>query len=118
VYADQVAAILGVHAKAPTAEPNGSVMVCLYPSNSNPRNTTIRYQTGMTAKDFADARAQFDANGEKTTTVKGVGNKAYSSSIGKVNTLVVLKGKNEVLISAPAPLSKIETLAQQILPRL
>jgi hypothetical protein len=118
VSADQVASTLGVQALAPTSEPNGTVTVCLYPSSGNPRNTTIRYETGMSASDFATAKSQFDANGEKTTTVNGIGDQAYSSSVGNVNTLVVLKGDNEVQIDAPASLAKITALANQILPKL
>jgi hypothetical protein len=118
VSADQVASTLGVQALGPTSQPNGQVTVCLYASSANPNNTTIRYETGMSASDFTTAQAQFDQNGEKTTPVNGIGDKAYSSSIGSVNTLVVLKGQNEVLISAPASLAKITALANQIVPKL
>ena len=118
VSADQVASTLGIQAQAPTSEPNGSVTVCLYASSTNPRSTTIRYETGVSTSDFATGRQQFDANSEKTTTVNGVGDQAYSSSIGNVNSLAVLKGDTAVLISAPASPAKIQALAEQILPKL
>ncbi len=116
--ADEIEAALGVQAQSPSAEPNGDVTVCLYPGNSNPRNTTIRYETGTSAAAFATEKTQFDSSGQKTTAVSGVGDQAYSSTLGKYNTLVVLKGDTELLITAPASLAKIQALAEQILPKL
>jgi hypothetical protein len=120
--ADQVATALGVQAIGPTSQVNGAVTVCLYASSTNPRNVTIRYQTGMSATDFATARAAFSQHGEPTQPVTGFGAKAYSSTIGSgqyvTNTLVVLKNSTEVQISAPASLARVDALANQILTKI
>jgi len=54
--------------------------------------------------------------------VAGIGSHAYSSALGKgafaVNTLVVLKGTTEVLITGPAPLPRVEALMKNVLAKV
>jgi hypothetical protein len=68
---------------------------------------------------FAAGQKSFTQHGQPTKTVNGLGTKAYSSTFaGKTNTIVVLKNKTELLITANEPLAKLEALAKLILPSL
>ncbi|MHB8680979.1 MAG: hypothetical protein ACYDA2_02645 [Acidimicrobiales bacterium] len=122
VSAAEVNAALGTNVGSPSAQPNGSVTVCTYTSSSPIATVIVRFQTGMSMSDFATARAQFDQHGETTTSVSGLGDAAYSSSAGtgqyQQNTIVVLKGSTELLITAPASLDQVEALARQVLPSI
>ena len=77
----------------------------------------------MTSASFASARKSFDAHGEPTKTVTGIGTAAFSSTIGAgpyvTNTFVVRKGSNQLLVTAGhVTLAKIELLAKVVLTSL
>ena len=122
--AAQVGAALGITVGAPTPEDNGSVTVCTYQQTGGSGQVIVRFQTGMTPASFSANEAQFTANGETTTPVSGLGDQAYSSTIGgggsapEVNTIVVLKGSNEILITGPASQAQVQSLATALLPKL
>jgi hypothetical protein len=120
--ASLVNATLGTAVKAPTTVAAGPVVTCNYGKGGLPNLVIVRFQTGMNAASFAAARKQFDAHGEKTVAVKGFGPNAYSSTLGKgayaVNTLVVLKGSTELLVTGPASLPKVEALAKKVLAKV
>ncbi|HZU80985.1 MAG TPA: hypothetical protein VE991_13790 [Acidimicrobiales bacterium] len=122
VPASEVNSALGTTVGDPSSTVNGPVTVCTYKSTSPVATVIVRFQTGMTQSSFTSDRSQFDQHGEPTQSVSGIGDAAYSSSIGSGqytnNTLVVLKGSTELLVTAPASLAQVQALAQQILPKL
>ena len=122
VPASEVNTALGTNVGNPSVQPNGAVTVCTYTSQSPIATVIVRFETGMTQSSFTTARSQFDQHGEPTSTVSGIGDAASSSSTGtgqyQSNTIVVLKGSTELLVTAPASLSQVESLAQEILAKL
>ena len=115
--AKSVKSALGITVGSPLVTRNATVTVCLF-SGTPP--LLVRFETNETASLFAVGRKSFGQHGEPTKTVNGLGTKAYSSTLagGKSNTIVVLKNKTELLITANEPLAKLEALAKLILPSL
>lgn len=113
--AKAVKAAFGTTIGAPTVTKNGPVTVCQYASSTL---LLVRFETGETAARFAAGRNSFKTHGESTTSVKGVGTGAYSSTIGGATTLVVLKGTTELLLTATSSQPKIISLAKLILASL
>jgi hypothetical protein len=101
----------------PTSNSLGTVSECMYAASSG--SVLIRYETQMTMADFETGEQGFAMNGVAAAPVTGVGDAAYSSSLGSgseaINTLVVLRNTTEVEISAPATLADLEALAAQII---
>ena len=120
VTAAMVNTALGTNVGDPTSTVNGPVTVCTYKSSTG--QVIVRFASGTTAASFAAAKSQFTAHGEPVTTVTGLGDEAYSSSIGTgtyaVNSIVLRKGSEELLITGPASLSQVQAFAQQLLPSL
>jgi hypothetical protein len=114
--AKRVKAALGLTVASPSATKSGPVTVCLFTSTPP---LLVRFETNATESLFAFGRKSFGQHGEPTKTVNGLGTQAYSSSIRSTsNTIVVLKSKTELLITANEPLAKLVTLAKLILPSL
>ena len=114
--AKRVKSALGITVASPSATKNGPVTVCLFASTPE---LLVRFETNETASLFAVGRKSFGQHGEPTKTVNGLGTEAYSSSTGSTsNTIVVLKNKTELLITANEPLAKLVALAKLILPSL
>lgn len=113
--ARRIKAALGVTVTAPSVTKNGPVTVCQFMTTSG---LLVRFETNETAALFAAGRKSFAQHGEPTKTVPGIGTKAYSSSFGSSNTIVVLKGKIELLITSSVSLAKVVALAKLILPSL
>ena len=115
--AKSVKSAVGITVGSPSVTKNATVTLCLFPSAPP---LLVRFETNETASLFAVGRKSFGQHGEPTKTVTGLGTKAYSSSLagGKSNTIVVLKSKTELLITANEPLAKLEALAKLILPSL
>lgn len=117
VPASQVNSALGVNVGDPTSAVNGSVTTCTY--NGTPGQVIVRFETGETPATFQAGKAGFAHNGEPTTDVSGLGDAAYSSSVGsgqfQTNTIVVLKGSLELLVTAPVMQEDVNALARQIL---
>jgi len=99
---------------------NGSVTVCTYSGTPGP--VIVRFQSGEDPSTFAAGKQSFAQNGETTDDVAGIGDGAYSSTSGsgqaQTNTLVVLKGTIELLVTAPVTLDDVSALVRQILPSI
>jgi hypothetical protein len=115
--AKSVKSALGITVGSPSVTKNATVTVCLFATMPG---LLVRFETNETASLFALGRRSFGQHGEPTKTVNGLGTKAYSSTLagGKSNTIVVLKNKTELLITANEPLAKLKALAKLILPSL
>jgi len=114
---------LGLSVGAPSTQVNGTVNVCTYTgTGTTPSTVIVRFESAMTPASFAAAKAGFAQHQEPTTDVAGLGDAAYSSTIGSAqvqqNTVVVLKGSSELLVTAPAPVDRIELLARRLLPSI
>ncbi|MGZ8763340.1 MAG: hypothetical protein ACXW2Y_08450 [Acidimicrobiia bacterium] len=118
-----IAATLGLTVGSAEVTDNDPVTVCTYPPTGGSTSQVIlRFQTGFTKDDVATSRAQFEDTQQPTADVTGIGEVAFSSSIGsgsvQTNTLETLQGDTDLLITAGAPLAGIETLAKQVLQQL
>jgi len=123
VGASAVQRALGLNVNPPTPVVSGPVTVCTYTgTSSTPSTVIVRFATDSSTATYEAAKAQFAAHQEPTVDVAGLGKAAYSSTLNAAgldqNTIVVLKGSTELLISAPAPLAQVEALARQVLPSL
>ena len=122
VTATMLKSALGATFAKPTSTSNAPVLVCNFRGLDKIPSLLVRFQVNESASSFRLARKQFDAHGERTKTVTGIGQAAYSSTLGSgafaTNTLVVLKGSTELLVTAPAPLARVEALARKLLPAL
>jgi len=113
--ASRVKSALGVTVAAPQVTKNGPVTVCQFITASA---LLVRFQTSETTALYTFGRKSFGKHGVSTKTVSGLGTNAYTASIGKLHTLVVLQGKTELLVQGKTPLPKLEALAKLILPTL
>lgn len=114
---------LGLTVGPPQVTNNSPVTVCRFSGSANPpSNVIVRFQTGETMATFNAEQQTFGQHGEPTTPVSGLGNAAFSSSIGAgsftQNTIEVLKGSTTLLVTAPATLAQVQALVTQILPHL
>ncbi|MGA2037458.1 MAG: hypothetical protein ABSH04_07750 [Acidimicrobiales bacterium] len=100
---------------------NGPLTVCTY-DGSSPGPVFIRFETGENASTFAAGKQQFEQTGGRITDLPGLGDAAYSSTQGsgesQSNTIAVLKGGIELLVTAPVSLDDVDALARQILPSI
>lgn len=113
----EVNASLGLNVASPSSQVNGPVTVCTYGGTPGP--VIVRFETGESSSSFETAKQSFEQNGEATSDVSGLGDAAYSSTAGsgesETNTIVVLKGSVEVLVTAPVSLDDVSALARQML---
>jgi hypothetical protein len=120
--AASVNSALGTTIGSPKSHVNGTVTVCYYPQGSNAQQVIVRVQTKMTPTLRAASKSGFEQNGEPTVPITGLGDSAFSSTIGTgsyvTNTVVVEKGSNELLVTAPAPLGAVQSFASQLLPKI
>jgi hypothetical protein len=116
IPSSKVQAMLGAPVGPPQVQKNGPVSVCTY------GGTLVRVETAVTSKQFQFGRKQFGIHGEPTKAVPGLGDAAYSSVIGAgghaTDTVVVLKGSTELLVTGETPLQRIETFARSVLPSM
>jgi hypothetical protein len=116
-----VNAALGTDLGDPDETDNGIVTVCAY-QGASAGHVTVRFQTQEDAGAFAQGRAGFDSNGEPTKDFPGLGDQAYSSSLGAgssaIKTLVARKGAVEILVSSKASVDAEKTLVQQLFAKL
>jgi hypothetical protein len=113
--AKRVKSALGITVGAPLVTRNGPVTVCQFMSKVA---LLVRFETNETAALFAAGRKSFAQHGVPTKPVSRLGTTAYSSSFAGSNTIVVLQGKTELLITSSDSLAKVEALAKLILPSL
>jgi hypothetical protein len=88
--------------------------MCRYTSSSG--EVLVQFNSDMTSANFAAAKSA--AAPENPTDVSGFGDQAFSTTMSISNTLQILKGDKGLLITGPVSLTQIETLANQILPKL
>ena len=113
---------LGKNVTKPERVVNGTVTVCTYKPESGGGQVLIRFESGLSKTSFATVQKSFDGNGQPTQALSGLGDAAFTSTIGTgdvtTNTVVVLKGSSSLLITTNAPLDQIEGLAKTVLKKL
>lgn len=121
VTAAEIKTILGLSVGKPTVTGGGSTTLCSF-TDPKYRDLLVRVETGMSRSNFQAARKEFDSTGQPTKDFPGLGVPAYSSVLGskyvKVNTLALLKGSTEVLLTGAFPLGKLAALAKKVLPEI
>jgi hypothetical protein len=123
VSAADISTTLGLNVGDAEVTRNGPVTVCTYPSaGEGTSQVIVRFQTGMSSSDLASSRAQFESTDQPTVDVTGLGDAAFSSTIGsgsiQTNTIETIQGGTDLLVTAGAPLTGIETLARHVLESL
>jgi hypothetical protein len=123
VPAALVNATLGTDLGAPSEETGPSAVACQY-KGAKADAVEIRIATGETASAFQTERKTFDSSGQPTTTYTSFGDQAYTSTqkmplgMPNVNTLVVLKGSVEILVSSNASFTSEQSLEQQVFAKI
>jgi hypothetical protein len=102
-----------------TAEAEGPVTVCAYAGR---HEVLVRYQTGETAAEFAQARNAQASLHQSVSTVKGLGNAAYLAIYKGIKpfsyTLGSLKGQVAIFITSPASLGAESALMTDLLKKV
>jgi hypothetical protein len=123
VPATLVNAALGTDLGAPSQSTGGNAIACQF-KGAKAGTAEIRIATGDTATAFAAERKTFDSSGQPTKTFAGFGDQAYTSTqhmptgLPSVNTLVVLKGSVELLVSSTASITAEKALEQQLFAKI
>jgi hypothetical protein len=110
---------LGIVVKSPSVTKGGTGTTCMYAPNS----MIVQLGGGFSKASLKTVKASFNQHSEPTTTVTGIGDAAFTSTLGSgkyaTNTIVVDKGSTELLITVPmVSLTKVEALAKAILPAM
>ncbi len=102
-----------------TASAQGPVTVCAYAGRYE---VLVRYQTGETAAEFAQARTSQANLHQSVVTVTGLGETAYLASYTASkpvsNTLGSVKGAVAIFITSPAPLGAESVLMTDLLKKV
>jgi hypothetical protein len=107
---------------APKDQTDGSIRTCTYDTTAGGDEVVIRFQTGVSASDFAAAGSSQGPSGETTSPVAGLGDAAYTMQReepgGTVTELAALSGTTLVSVLAPVRLADVEVLMQSLLASL
>jgi hypothetical protein len=110
---------LGLDVKEATIEGNAPVRVCQFAPGGTTGSAIVRFQGKEDAQQFATAKQIFKDSGQPVTDVTGLGDEAYSSTLGSskivINTIVARKGSLEVLITSQASLEQEKAFAAKLL---
>lgn len=102
-----------------TADAEGPVTVCAYAGRYE---VLVRYQTGETAAEFAQARESQASLHQSVGTVSGLGESAYvasyTASKPASNTLGSLQGEIAIFITSPAALGAESALMTDLLKKV
>jgi hypothetical protein len=104
----------------PVTLKHGTTTECAYRGiHTTSAAVIIRYDTGVTAADFARTRTTFERRGLKLGPITGLGDQAYyfASQVGHstVTTVVIQKGYLQVLVTGTAALDPIGSIARYTL---
>ncbi|MGZ8751955.1 MAG: hypothetical protein ACXW1S_03150 [Acidimicrobiia bacterium] len=106
----------------PKDQINGSIRTCTYDTTAGGDEVVIRFETGVSATDFAAAAQSPGPSGETPSSVGGLGDAAYTMQRqepgGTVTELAALSGTTEVSVLAPVPLGDVEVLVTSLLDSL
>jgi hypothetical protein len=119
----QINSALGISVGPPEVTNNDPVTVCTYKKSDGIGQVLVRFETGLDEAGWETSKAGFTQHGEAIQDLPGLGDKAFTSTIGSgqfvTNTVVTQKGTTNLLITASgASLAQIETLARQVLASL
>jgi hypothetical protein len=104
----------------PVTLKRGATTECAYRGiHTTSAAVIIRYDTDISAADFARSRASFERRGMKLGPISGLGDEAYyfDSPVGHatVTTVVLRKGYLQVLVTGTAALDPIGSIARYTL---
>ena len=117
--ATEVASALGLSVGKQVTNQEGPVSVCAYLGRYM---VMVRFQSGETAKEFAQSRASLHSLHQAVSDVAGLGDQAYFAAAGTgraaSNTLATRLGTIAVFVTAPRPLGPERSLMKQLLARI
>ena len=104
----------------PVTLKHGTTTECAYRGiHTTTAAVIIRYDTGVSAADFARTRTTFERRGLKLGPISGLGDQAYyfASQAGgsTVTTVVLQKGYLQVLVTGTAALDPIGSITRYTL---
>ena len=120
--ASEVDASLKAGLDKPTDEVNGSIRTCTYNTTAGGDQVVIRYETGVSAADFATTAQSPGPSGEIPTPVEGLGDAAFEMRREEPGSTVTevgaLSGTTEVSVLAPVDAALVESLVRSLLDQL
>ena len=104
----------------PVTRVRGETTECAYRGIHNVDTAVIiRYDTNISASDFAKYRQGFERRGFKLGPIAGLGDQAYyfseAAGYSTVTTVVLLKGPLQVLVTGTGSLDAIGSIARYTL---
>ncbi len=107
---------------SPTDDVNGSIRTCTYDTTAGGDEVVIRFETGVSAADFAATAQSPGPSGETPSAITGLGDAAFTMQReepgGTVTEVAALSGTTEVSVLAPVRVSDVETLVRTLLDSL
>ncbi len=120
VSTTQLAATVGRIVETPAPRSNPRETVCVYPISSSAQRVRITYSMFVSPRGFARWASDVTATGHLARHLCGIGDSAYLATVpsrhGSVTALTMLVGSTQVLIEAPAPASRVTSLAHALVP--
>ncbi|HTE54623.1 MAG TPA: hypothetical protein VK698_27405 [Kofleriaceae bacterium] len=115
----EISAALGIGELAvPAATVNGPVTICSYADDRLPSRVTIRFETGTSAASIAASRREIEKMGQRSVDEKRLGDAAYSTAVGKRNTVAVLVGTTQLAVTSSDPTTRLRSLAALVVDKL
>ncbi|MDQ1723805.1 MAG: hypothetical protein QOG52_833, partial [Frankiaceae bacterium] len=90
-----ISAAAGFTVKAPQSEAVGPIVVCVFTGPAGDA-VLIRLERGVGAVGWTAGKTALDATGQKTTSVSGLGDEAYSAGVAGAFVVGARKGDGDV----------------------
>jgi hypothetical protein len=117
--ASDVDKILKAGLDTPQDDVNGSIRTCTYNTTAGGDEVVIRFETGVSAADFATTAQSPGPSGEAPTAVTGLGDAAFTMRRdepgGAVTEVAAISGTTVVSVLAPVSVSDVEALVRSLL---
>ncbi len=104
--------------EAPKTAGGAPVTMCQYSDGQSSARVLVRYETVGSASDLPKVRKGFEDNKLPTQDVPGLGDGAFSASVGSQTTLTLLQGTTVVTITSQDPLDRQAALGRVIADKL
>ncbi|MCU1678342.1 MAG: hypothetical protein JWM93_3100 [Frankiales bacterium] len=112
VTASDVSAAVGFTVTTPTAQAMGPIVLCTFTGPAGSA-VLIRKESGLGVAAYDAGKVALEAAGQKTASLSGLGDAAYSSTVGTSGktlaaTVVARKGDNDVLVTVAGSTASVE----------
>jgi hypothetical protein len=97
-----ISAAAGFTVKAPQSQAVGPIVVCVFTGPAGDA-VLIRLERGVGAVGWTAGKTALDATGQKTTSVSGLGDEAYSAGVAGAFVVGARKGDGDVVVTIAGP---------------